>query len=144
MNRTKRVLMLSPRMIRRHLSLLLLLAVFLVLEFACPRFPHGDEIAFKSAGRNLSQGLAFAAPELEGFLHLDPPVERVYFIYPPLYSWLFGQWTRATGFGWAACVGYDALISAVLAFIVYGLSGAVADALLGPLSVPRRTILALV
>jgi hypothetical protein len=124
--------------------LLLLLAIFFVLEFACPRFPHWDEIAFKSAGRNLSQGLAFAAPELEGFLHLDPPVERVYFIYPPLYSWLFGQWTRATGFGWAACVGYDALISAVLAFIVYGLAGAVADALLGPLSVPRRTILALV
>jgi hypothetical protein len=40
-------------------------------------------------------------------------------------------------------VGYDALISGIFAFIIYGLAGAVADALLGPLSVPRRTILAL-
>jgi hypothetical protein len=44
----------------------LFLAVFFVLEFTCPRFPHGDEIVFKSAGWNLSQGVAFAAPELEG------------------------------------------------------------------------------
>jgi hypothetical protein len=128
----------------RHLPLLLLLAGFFVLEFAYPRFPHWDEIAFKSAGRSISEGGAFAAPEFEGFLRLNPPIERVYFTYPPLYSWLFGQWTRAIGFGWVACVGYDALISAVLAVIVYGLAGAVADALLGPISILRRTILALV
>jgi hypothetical protein len=134
---------LSSREIGRHLPLLLLLGVFFVLEFICPRFPYWDEIAFKSAGRNLSQGGGFAAPELEGLLHLDPPIEQVYFTYPPLYSWLFGQWTHATGFGWASCVGYDALISAALAVIVYGLAGAVADALLGPLSVSKRTILAL-
>jgi hypothetical protein len=53
-------------MIRRHLPFLLLLAGFFVLEFACPRFPRWDEIVFKSAGRNISQGAAFAAPELEG------------------------------------------------------------------------------
>jgi hypothetical protein len=93
---------------------------------------------------NLSRGGAFAAPELEGFLHVDPPIERIYFVYPPVYTWLFGQWTRVTGFGWAACVGYDALISAVLALIVYGLAGVVADKLLGPPSVPRRTTFALV
>src|SRR6516165_3647324 len=100
------------------LSLLLLLAPFFVLEFIYPRFPDSDhEISFKSPGRNMSQGGPFASPELEGFegLHLNPPIERVYFIYPPLYSWLFGEWTRATGFGWAACVSYDALISAALA-----------------------------
>src|SRR5689334_2958292 len=85
------------------LSLLLLLAAFFMLEFKYPRFPATDEIFFKSPGRNMSQGGAFAAPELEGFQHSNPPIERIYFPYPPLYSWLFGEWTRATGFGWAAC-----------------------------------------
>jgi hypothetical protein len=114
------------------LSLLLVLAAFFVLEFTYPRFPADDEIAFKSPGRNMSQGGRFAAPELEGFEGLHPPIERVYFIYPPLYSWLFGEWTRATGFGWAACVGYDALISAALALAVFGVTDAVAGVLLGP------------
>src|SRR5262245_15167598 len=101
---------------RPLLPLLLLLAVFFVLELAYPRFPVSDEIVFKSAGRNVSQGGAFAAPERNGFMHADPPVEQVYAIYPPLYTWLFGQWTRAIGFGWAACVSFDALISVGLAF----------------------------
>ena len=138
-------LLYRPLFRRRHLPLLLLLVAFFVLEFAFPRFPNTDsEISRKSAGLNLSRGGAFAAPELEGFLHVDPPIERIYSVYPPLYTWLFGQWTRVTGFGWAACVGYDALISTVLTLVVYGLAGVVADALLGPLSVPRRTALALV
>jgi 4-amino-4-deoxy-L-arabinose transferase-like glycosyltransferase len=116
-----------------------------VLEFTYPRFPDMDhEAYFKAAGWNAIQKGAFAAPELEGYRHLDPPIERVYVTYPPLYTWLFGQWSRVTGFGWAACVGYDALISAVLAFIVYALAGVVADALLGPLSDSRRTALAFV
>jgi hypothetical protein len=113
------------------LSLLLLLAAFFVLEFTRPRFPTVDEIFFKSAGRNVSQEGAFAAPELEGFLNFEPPIERIYFPHPPLYSWLFGVWTRATGFGWAACVGYDALISAALALAVFGVADAVAVVLLG-------------
>jgi hypothetical protein len=134
----------SQQMIR-HLPLLLFVLAFFVLEFAYPRFPDTDhEILFKAAGWNASQKGAFAAPELEGFLNLDPPIEQVYFVYPPLYTWLFGQWSRVTGFGWAACVGYDALISAVLAFIVYALAGVVADSLLGPLSVSRRAALAFV
>jgi hypothetical protein len=133
-----------PLRSKQYLSLLLLFAAFFVLELAYPRFPVPDEIAFKSAGRNASHGGAFAAPELEGYLHADPPLERVYFIYPPLYTWLFSHWTRMTGFGWAACVGYDALISASLAFIIYGLADAVACSLLGPLSMRRRTVLAFV
>jgi hypothetical protein len=129
---------------RPLVPLLLVLAAFFVLEFAYPRFEDLDaEMFLKSAGRNISQGGAFAAPELEGFENLDPPLERIYYAQTPLYPWLFGQLTRVTGFGWAACVGYDAFISAVLAFIVFGLAGDVADALLGPLSVLRRTALAL-
>jgi hypothetical protein len=112
-------------------SLLLLLAAFFVLEFMYPRFPATDEIFFKSPGRNMSQRGAFAAPELEGFMHFNPPIEQVYFAQPPLYSWLFGEWTRATGFGWAACVGYDAVISAALALVVFGVADAVAGMLLG-------------
>jgi hypothetical protein len=113
-------------------SLLLLLAAFFVLEFIYPRFPATDEIFFKSPGRNMSQGGPFAAPELEGFAHFNPPIERIYFPHPPLYSWFFGEWTHATGFGWAACVGYDALISAALALAVFGVADAVAGMLLGP------------
>ena len=127
---------------RPLLPLLLLLATFFVIEFAYPNFPGVDEIFFKSAGLNLSKGGAFAAAELEGFLHADPPLEQVFFVYPPLYPWLFGQWTHATGFGWAACVGYDALISAGLALIIFGLANAVAGELLGPVSVRRRAALA--
>src|SRR5262245_217110 len=127
---------------RPLLPLFLLLATFSVIEFAYPNFPDPDQIAFKSAGLNLSKGGAFAAPELEGFLHAEPPLERVYSLYPPLYPWLFGQWTRATGFGWAQCVGYDALISAGLALIIFGLADAVAGELLGPVSVRRRAALA--
>src|SRR5262249_52569803 len=129
----------------RHLALLIFVAAFFVLEFAYPRFADADhEVYFKAAGWNATQKGAFAAPELEGYQHLDPPIEQVYFTYPPLYAWLFGQWSRVTGFGWAACVGYDALISAFLAVIVYALAGVVADALLGPLSVAKRTALAFV
>jgi hypothetical protein len=127
---------------RSILPLLLLLAAFFVTEFAYPRFAVTDEIAFKAVGRNISQGGAFAAPELEGFQHLDPPYERVYAQYPPLYMWLFGQWTRAVGFGWAACVGYDALISAGLAIIIFGLTDTTLGTLLGPLSARRRLALA--
>ena len=127
---------------RPLLPLLLLLSAFFVIEFAYPNFPGVDEVFFKSAGLNLSKGGAFAAPELEGFLHADPPLEQVFFVYPPLYPWLFGQWTHATGFGWAACVGYDALISAGLALIIFGLADAVAGELLGPVSVRRRAALA--
>jgi hypothetical protein len=143
----------TPRLLRReqlalmirHLPLLIFVAAFFVLEFAYPRFADADhEIYFKAAGWNATQKGAFAAPELEGYQHLDPPIEQVYFTYPPLYAWLFGQWSRVTGFGWAACVGYDALISAFLAFIVYALAGIVADALLGPLSGAKRTALAFV
>ena len=127
---------------RPFLPLLLLLSAFFVIEFAYPNFPGVDEVFFKSAGLNLSKGGAFAAPELEGFLHADPPLEQVFFVYPPLYPWLFGQWTHATGFGWAACVGYDALISAGLALIIFGLADAVAGELLGPVSMRRRAALA--
>jgi hypothetical protein len=121
--------------LQRFLPLLILLVLFLALEFLCPRFPDNDEVICKAAGRNLAAGGSFSAPELEGFLHLEPPVERVFFAHPPVYSWLFGQASRLLGFGWKVCVGYDALISAVLSVFVFGLTRRVGH-LLGAGSAP--------
>lgn len=114
---------------RRFLPLLILLVLFLAIEFLCPRFPDNDEVISKAAGRNLGAGRSFSAPELEGFLHLDPPVERVFFPHPPVYSWLFGQASKCLGFGWKVCVGYDAFISAALGICVFGLARRVSSLL---------------
>jgi hypothetical protein len=107
---------------RRFLPLLILLVLFLAIEFLCPRFPDNDEVISKAAGRNLGAGGSFSAPELEGFLQLNPPAERVFFAHPPVYSWLFGQASKCLGFGWKVCVGYDGFISAALAICVFGLA----------------------
>ena len=108
--------------LRRFLPLLFLLVLFLAVEFLFPRFPDNDEVISKAAGRNLGAGGSFSAPELQGFLHLDPPIERVFFAHPPVYSWLFGQVSKCLGFGWKVCVGYDGFISAALALCVFGLA----------------------
>jgi len=108
--------------LRRFLPLFILLVLFLAVEFLCPRFPDNDEVFFKAAGRHLGAGGSFSAPELEGFLHFDPPVMRVFFAHPPIYSWLFGQTSRVLGMGWKVCVGYDGFISAVLSIFVFGLA----------------------
>ena len=115
--------------LRRLLPLLLLLVLFLAVEFSYPRFPDNDEVICKSAGHNLGAGRSFSAPELEGFLHFEPPVVRVFFAHPPVYSWLFGQACRYLGFGWKVCVGYDGLISAVLSICVFGLACRVSNML---------------
>ena len=115
--------------LRRFLPLFILLVVFLAVEFLCPRFPDNDEVICKAAGRHLGAGGSFSAPELEGFLHFDPPVERVFFAHPPVYSWLFGQTSRVLGFGWKVCVGYDGFISAVLSICVFGLARRVSKTL---------------
>jgi hypothetical protein len=86
-------------------------------------------VFFKSAGRNLAAGHGFAAPELENYARLDPPIQRVYFAHPPVYTWLFGQAVRLVGFGWRVCVGYDAVITALLAFCAWGLGGRLLDTL---------------
>ncbi len=123
--------------------LLLALGLFFALEFLFPRFPDVDEVFFKAPGRNLSAGGPFAAPELRGFLGLQPPIEVIYFPHPPLYPWLFGQLAKLVGFGWQSCVGYDALISAALAICVYGLANHLLRSA-APLALRTRAILALI
>jgi hypothetical protein len=113
----------------RFTPILVLLALFLALEFLAPPFPEFDEMFFKAAGRHLAAGHGFAAPELENYLRLDPPIQRVYSAHPPVYSWLFGEAVRLGGFGWKVCVGYDAVITALLSFCVWGLSRRLLDTL---------------
>ena len=110
-------------------AITLCLFAFLLGEFLYPPFPETDEAFFKAAGRNLAFHGRFAAPELENFLHADPAIERIYSAYPPLYSWLFGQLVVWSGFGWRTCNGYDAVISALLALCIFGLSLRVAETL---------------
>lgn len=122
---TKRSFQFSLPFLRQFLPLLVALIIFFALEFLYPRFPEMDEEFFKSAGRNLSAGNSYSAPELENFSylsHLAPPVQRIFSAHPPVYSWLFGQGVRLLGFGWKACVAYDALMSAALSVCVLGLA----------------------
>jgi hypothetical protein len=126
--------------------LLVSLVIFFALEFLYPRFSEIDESFFKSAGRNLSAGHSFAAPEMENFSylsHLVPPVQHIFFAHPPVYSWLFGQAVRLLGFGWKVCVTYDALISAALSVGVFGLTRRLFKMISGPESGPPRAALLL-
>ena len=132
--------------LRHFVPLLVSLVIFFALEFLYPRFPEIDEEFFKSAGRNLSAGHSFAAPELENFSylsHLVPPVQHIFFAHPPVYPWLFGQAVRLLGFGWKTCVTYDALISAALSVCVFGLTWKLSRMMMLPESRPPRTALLL-
>jgi|GEM_PF-1897043 len=132
--------------LRQFIPLLAALVIFFALEFLYPRFPEIDEEFFKSAGRNLSAGHSFSAPELENFSylsHLVPPVQQIFFAHPPVYSWLFGQAARLLGFGWTVCVAYDALISAALSVCVFGLARRLSRMMMGSENGPPRTALLL-
>ena len=132
--------------LRQFVPLLALLVIFFALEFLYPGFPDIDEEFYKSAGRNLSAGHSFAAPEMGNFSylsHLVPPVQRIWFAHPPVYSWLFGQAVRLLGFGWKVCVAYDALISAALSVCVFGLARRLSKMMMGSENGPLRTALLL-
>lgn len=118
--RYDRVTMRSPCLSTRAARALLLAALsaqFLALV-GLGRFPASDESFYKAAGREWAASGRFAAPELEGFSGTRPGLEDVFFVYPPLYPFFFGLVVRAVGFGWRACVAYDAAIHALLALSV--------------------------
>lgn len=99
-------------------------AAYVALFAALGRFLVLDEVFFKAPGLHWARTGRLAAPELTGFLGhvrppLDPPVEEVWFVHPPVYPLLFGLYTRAVGFGPRACVVFDALIHALLALLTY-------------------------
>ena len=108
---------------RISLFLVAVLAIYVAQATMIGRLSGFDEPWYKSAGREWGLHGRFASPELTGFMpNLDPPPERVYFPYTPLYSFLFGVLVRVAGFGWRQCVGYDAAIHATLAGLTYVLA----------------------
>jgi hypothetical protein len=105
-----------------------------------------DEVFFKAAGRNWAMTGRWAAPEIIGFLGKGPPLTEVYFAQPPLYTFLYGVYTKLVGFGPRSCILYDVLIhllflwSAVaLARTVYALPWSL-SALCGALLMPLGTV----
>ncbi len=126
-----------------------LLAAYLAVMLLEGRFVVADEIFFKAAGAQWAETGSFAATEFTGFLGTDPPVERIYALYPPVYPFLFGVLARMAGFSWRCCVFYDALIHVVLAVAVLwyatqldsrfrGFAGVLLLALVLPLGTPGR------
>jgi hypothetical protein len=132
-----------------HRVLLALLAVYVIATTAIGRFTQTDEIAFKAAGREWAQNGCFAAPELAGFGHFDPPVERIWFAHMPIYTFVFGVFVKLFGFGATQSVLFDTLIHAMLAALTFALcrrmspssspwSSLAAAALILPLGTPGR------
>jgi hypothetical protein len=60
----------------------------------------------------------FAAPEIEGRLQSGPPLTEIYFAQPPLYTFLFGVYTKVAGFGPRRCILFDALIHLFLVWTI--------------------------
>lgn len=101
---------------------------------------------YKAAGRNWAMTGQFAAPEIVGRLKKGPPLTQVYFAQTPLYTFLFGVYTRLVGFGPRRCILYDVLIHLLLVWSavavarrVFGLSWGL-SALCGALFLPLGTV----
>lgn len=90
-------------------------AFALLVEVIPGRPPSTDEEFFKSAGRNWAATGHFAAPEVVGRVDVKPSLDVVYFAQPPLYSFIFGVYTRIAGFGPFQCILFDVLIHLLLA-----------------------------
>lgn len=134
---------------RRNIVFACLIILSLLYGFAelIPgRFVMTDEVFYKAAGRNWAMTGRFAAPELVGRLAEGPPLTEIYFAQPPLYTFLFGVYTKLVGFGPRSCILYDVLIHLLLVWsaivaarIVFRLPWNLA-ALCGVLSLPLGTV----
>lgn len=101
------------------IALTAMLAIYVIASIEIGRFTTTDEIAFKAAGREWAHSGHFAAPELSGFAHLQPPVEEIWLAHLPVYTFLFGLFVKIFGFGVAQSVAFDALIHALLALLTF-------------------------
>ena len=88
---------------------------FVLLEVVPGRFPNTDEVFFKSPGRHWAATGHFAAPEIVGRVEVNPSLDKIFFAQPPLYSFIFGVYTKVLGFGPHLCILFDALIHVLLA-----------------------------
>lgn len=88
--------------------------LYVVAELVPGRFIGTDEVFFKAAGRNWAATGHFAAPEITGRLQGGPPLNEIYFAQPPLYTFVFGVYTKLAGFGPRRCIFFDTLIHLLL------------------------------
>src|SRR5271157_372421 len=112
-----------------ELTFVLAIILYLFVLIRLGRLPQldGDEISFKSPGREWAASGRFASPELRGWRGLDPPLERIWLIYPPVYPFLFGVFVKVFGFGWRQCEMFDGLIRVALAALTYAVAYRLAD-----------------
>lgn len=93
---------------------------YLILTYLYGRFEVTDELFFKVAGKNWAEKGHFNAPELIHYSNGSTSgVEKIFFLYVPLYPFFFGVFVKIFGFGWRQCVMYDALIHALLVLITF-------------------------
>ena len=85
-----------------------------VAELVPGRFTQTAEVFFKAAGRNWARTGRFGAPEIVGRLSTGPPLTEVYFAQPPVYTFLYGVYVKAVGFGPRSSIAYDVLIHLLL------------------------------
>jgi hypothetical protein len=90
------------------------LIAYLLTLLVSGRLCVPDDIFYKCAGLHWAVDGHFAAPELTGRLHVDPPLDKIFACYPPAYPFLFAIYTKIVGFGWRQLMFFDALIHAGL------------------------------
>jgi hypothetical protein len=105
----------------RYLFILACLLAVL-LEVVPGRSPQIDEEFFKSPGRHWAATGQFAAPEIVGRVDVTPGLDEIFFAQPPLYSFLFGVYTKIVGFGPHRCILFDALVHVLLAALIIALA----------------------
>lgn len=126
--------------------LILLSLLYGIAELVPGRFTAPDEVFYKAAGRNWAMTGRFAAPEIVGRLTKGPPLTNVYFAQPPVYTFLYGVYTKLVGFGPRTCILYDVLIHLLLVWSAVAVSRRVfqlswsVSALCGALFLPLGTV----
>jgi hypothetical protein len=121
---------LGSSLLRRHTQLvgaawtvlLAALVCWLIFTVRQGRLTHIDETFYKAAGYHWAANGKFAAPELEGRLPWDPPIDTVFACYPPVYPFVFGLYTWVVGFGWQQVALFDVLVHALLCVATAGLT----------------------
>jgi hypothetical protein len=131
----------------RALACLIILSLLYgVAELVPGRFMTTDEVFYKAAGRNWAMTGRFAAPEIIGRLMKGPSLGEVYFPQPPLYTFLFGLYTKLVGFGPRRCMLYDVLVHLLLVWSMVAAAAWVFNlprglsVLCGALSIPLGTV----
>jgi len=111
----------APNPIIGALAILLAVCcVYAFIQVSIGRFVAGDEIAYKSPGREWAQTGRFRAPEMTGYREWNDTRAGVTNPAPPapsLFAATFGAFVRLIGFGYRQNIAFDALIHVVLSLL---------------------------